>query len=826
MKKSDHKLSIFVLCSFILCSLFSPPAIAQQKLWYKQPAKVWTQALPLGNGRIGAMVFGNPEHELIQLNESTLWSGKPVQTNINPEAFGYLAQVRKAILEEKDYKKGYELTKKMQGLYTEAYMPMSNLMLDEKNPGKISNYYRDLNIENATATTRYTKNGVTYTRTQFISAPANTMVIRITASKPGSISFTASANSVLHYKNSVEDNELLLNGEAPVHAEPNYNHDKKQPIVYGDSAGCGGIRFQVRLKALNNGGTVKYDTSGIRIEKANSVTLLLTAATSFNGYDKCPAKEGKDEKALAKGQMQKAVAVAYDQLLKSHLADYQRYFKRVNFTLLNGDKTNATLATDERLAGYGKGAKDVDLETLYFQYGRYLLISSSRPGGPPANLQGIWNKEIRPPWSSNYTININTQMNYWPAEVTNLSEMHQPLLRFLNDLSTAGQVTAKEFYHAKGWVAHHNTDIWATTNPVGNKGNGDPKWANYTMGGNWLCQHLYEHYRFTGDKNFLAKEAYPIMKSAAEFCLDFLVEDKDGYLVTVPSGSPENDFVDENGQKGAIAAASTMDMAIVWDLFTNVIEASQALGNDQAFREMLILKKKKLYPLHIGKKGNLQEWYKDWEDVDPHHRHVSHLFTLHPGREISPLTTPDFAAAAKKTLELRGDEGTGWSLAWKINFWARLLDGNHAQKLLKDLLRLTGQEGTNYSEGGGSYANLFCAHPPFQIDGNFGGTAGISEMLLQSQLDEVYLLPAIPDSWASGSVSGLKARGNFTVDMAWKDGKIASGKITSQNGQVCVLRTNAPVSIAGISAKPVKTERGYLIKFPTEKGKAYVIKAG
>ncbi|MBE7178769.1 MAG: glycoside hydrolase family 95 protein, partial [Mucilaginibacter polytrichastri] len=439
-----------------LCSPLFNLAQAQQKLWYKQPAEVWTQALPLGNGKTGAMVFGKPDHELIQLNDATLWSGKPVATNVNPEAFSYLTQIRKAILEEKDYKKGYELTKKMQGFYSEAYMPLGDLLIDDAGSGAVNNYYRDLDIGKATATTRYTRNGVTYTRTAFISAPDQVMVIRITADKPGSISFTAKANSQLRYKILPAKEAYVLQGEAPVHAEPNYNHDKKQPIIYGDSADCGGMRFQLRMKALNTGGSVMTDTAGIHVRNANAVTLFLTTATSFNGYDKCPAKEGRDEKKLAEEQLQSAVARPYETLLQRHLADYQKYFKRVDFKLLNGDAKNAVLPTDERMIGYGKGAHDVDLESLYFQYGRYLLISSSRPGGQPANLQGIWNKEIRPPWSSNYTININTEMNYWPAEATNLSEMHEPLLRFLKDLSASGRITAKEFYHAKGWVAHHN----------------------------------------------------------------------------------------------------------------------------------------------------------------------------------------------------------------------------------------------------------------------------------------------------------------------------------------------------------------------------------
>ena len=584
------------------------------------------------------------------------------------------------------------------------------------------------------------------------------------------------------------------------------------------------MRFESLIKAVTKDGMLQTDTSGIHVTNASDVILFISAATSFNGFDKCPDKNGKDEHALAKRYLDNAMNKSYESLRDRHIADYQHYFNRVTFTIKDTAGNHHSLPSDKRLEAYSNGGYDPGLETLYFQYGRYLLISSSRPGGTPANLQGIWNKELRAPWSSNFTININTQMNYWPAEVTNLSEMHEPLFNLIKELSVTGTGTAKEFYGFRGWVAHHNSDIWAASNPVG-EGNGDPRWANWAQGGNWLCRHLWEHYSFTGDQQFLRETAYPLMKGAATFCLDWLVEDKDGYLVVAPSVSPENVFRYAEGKESDVSVATTMDMSIIWDLFTNLIEASSILNIDKEFRNLLIEKKNKLFPLHIGKKGNLQEWNKDWDDVEVHHRHVSHLFGLHPGREISPITTPAFAAAAKKALEIRGDEGTGWSKAWKINFWARLLDGNHAHLLLQDLMRYTDEKSTNYSAGGGTYPNFFDAHPPFQIDGNFGGTAGIAEMLLQSQLEEIHLLPALPVIWKEGNIKRLRARGNFEVSISWKDHRLAMAIITSFSGGMCKIRTSLPVQVKDVKAKTHSDGNGYVTVFNTEKGKTYVVSA-
>jgi len=790
------------------------------KLWYNRPATQWVESLPLGNGHIGAMVFGGVDEELIQLNESTLYSGGPVKKIINPDAYTYLRQIREALLKEADYSKANVLAKKMQGFFSESYMPLADVMIRQDfHNRQPATYRRELDLQDAIVTTSFTINGVTYQRELFTSAPANAFVMRITASRKAALDFDIATASQLHYRVAVKgSNEIVVNGKAPAHVDPSYYNPKdREHVIYEDTGGCNGMRFRYNIKVLSADGEITADTTGIHVKNATAVTIFITAATSFNGFDKCPDKEGKDENAIAASFMKNAVAQPYAQLKAAHVKDYQRYFNRVLFTVRDttGVNKNSLLPTDERLKDYSDGAYDPFMETLYFQYGRYLLISSSRPGAPPANLQGIWNKELRAPWSSNYTININTQMNYWPAESTNLSEMHLPLLQWLKGLSVNGARIARELYHCNGWVAHHNSDIWGCANPVGDLGAGDPVWANWYMGANWLCQHLWEHYAFTMDKNFL-REAYPIMKQAALFSLDWLVKDSSGYWVTAPSTSPENKFRDAKGRPQAVSVATTMDMSIIWDLFTNVIEASRALAMDEAFRKRLSRVKKDLYPMRIGSNGELLEWYKPFPETDPQHRHVSHLFGLHPGRQISKIGTPEFFAAAKKTLEIRGDAGTGWSRGWKINWWARLQDGNHAYKLIRQLLNYSGADGKS---GGGTYPNLFDAHPPFQIDGNFAGTAGITEMLLQSHLGEIHLLPALPSAWEQGEVKGLKARGGFTVDIRWAKDRLVSATVTPVANGVCRIRNNNNFSVNALLAS--REGDDFVLSVKMKKGQHY-----
>lgn len=780
----QYKGGLFFVINCVLFTTISAQNNSALKLWYKRPATRFEEALPVGNGRLGAMLYGGINAERLSLNEETLWSGGPVDPHMNPNAKDYLQPVRTALFNE-DYRKADSLMKFMQGKYSESYAPLGNLFLEFRHAtNNVVHYKRELDIQNAVSRVSYQANGTEYTREYFASYPDQVIVIRLHSKGKDKLDVKCKFNSLLLHRRAKGKGSLVMKGYAPFHAEPNYRGNIPNAIVQ-DTVNA--MRFISQLSILKTDGKKEWSDSTVHISNASEILLLLSMGTSYNGIHKNPGKDGRNEIKIANDYLRAAMLKPYNDLLKRHTADFRKYFDRVQFTL--SDSSLNHLTTVERLNRFANGQKDNHLISLYYQYSRYLMISSSRPGGIAANLQGIWNEEMRPPWSCNYTTNINAEMNYWGVETGNLSEMHGPLFDLVERLQHTGAVTAKEYFNCGGWTCNHNTDIWAMTNPVGGFGEGDASWASWPMGGVWLSTHLWEHYAFTKNKRFLGGKAFPIMRGAVLFCLDFLTPDKKGYLVTAPATSPENYYrMPAPEYSGSVAYGTTADLAMVRQLFTDFLKASNVLKSEGEIQKQVRNALEKLYPYQIGKKGHLQEWYYDWDDVDPRHRHLSHLFAAYPGSTITSSATPALADAVRRSLEIRTNEGTGWAITWRINLWARLQNEERAYDAIKKLLRFIGSDAVIKMSGGGTYANLFCAHPPFQIDGNFGGGAGIAEMIVQSHQGFIELLPALPKEWSGGEVKGLCARGGFEINIKWKDGMLLSAEVFSKQGGEAVMR--------------------------------------
>ena len=758
------------------------------KLWYNKPAYAFEESLPLGNGKLGALIYGGANNDSIQLNDITLWTGVPVNPIEGGEAYKWIPKIREALFKE-DYKTADSLQHYVQGHNSEFYQPLGMINIKDCNQGEFTDYYRELSLDNSLATVLYKRNGIRYTKEYFASHPDKMIAIRLSASQKRAINSDISLTSLIPHQVKASRGQLTMTGH-----------------VLGDEANS--THYCAILQVKNTDGKVWASDSVLHLKDVSEAVIYLVNETSYNGFDKHPVKEGAPYIENVTDEAWHLANFTYEEFKQRHIADYKKLFDRVSLNL-KGAKFDLLRPTDKQLLAYSDyHESNPYLEQLYFQYGRYLLISSSRTKGVPANLQGLWAPALRSPWRGNYTININLEENYWPAEVANLSELVAPVDGLVEGMAITGRHNAQHFYGIdKGWCAGHNTDAWAMSNPVGT-GNESPQWSNWAMGGAWLVETLWDHYDYTRDTEYLRNTAYPLMKGAADFLLEWLIPNphNPNELITAPCTSPEADYINDKGYRGSSFYGGTADLAIIRELFKNTIKGAKVLGIDDDYQQQLQAALSRLRPYNIGKRGNLMEWYHDWEDQDWHHRHQSHLLGLYPFHQISVDKTPELAAAATKTLEIKGDNSTGWSTGWRINLWARLHRADKAYQIYRKLLTYVSPEVYKDSKhrSGGTYPNLFDAHPPFQIDGNFGGTAGVCEMLMQCDGEIMDLLPALPKEWAAGEIKGIKARGNYEIDLVWNNGKVSKASITSKNAGNLTVKYNGKQKALSFKAGETK----------------------
>lgn len=765
---------VLTLTLALASQIGSQAASLPYKLWYNQPARAFEESLPIGNGKLGALIYGGVDKDSLYLNDITLWTGTPVNPNEGGDAYKWIPKIREALFKE-DYKTADSLQHYVQGHNSEYYQPLGLLQIKDANSGKASQYYRELSLDNSIAQVSYLRNGVKYTKEYFASHPDKLIAIKLGASQKNAINCEISLTSLIPHKVKASQQQLTMTGHVTGNEENS-------------------IHYCTILQVKHTDGKVWATDSTLHLQNVSEAIVYLVNETSYNGFDKHPVKEGAPYIEKVTDDAWHLANFTYEEFKQRHITDYKSLFGRVNFKLDKAQCDTKRTTAEQLLAYTDQQERNPYLEMLYFHYGRYLLISSSRTPGVPANLQGLWAPALYSPWRGNYTININLEENYWPAEVANLSELVAPVDGLIKGLASTGKHNAQHFYGInKGWCAGHNTDAWAMSNPVGT-GNESPQWSNWALGGAWLVQTLWDHYDYTRDTDYLRNTAYPLMKGAADFLLEWLIPDphNPAQLITAPCTSPEADYINDKGYQGSTFYGGTADLAIIRELFKNTIKGAQALGIDTEYQQQLQSALERLRPYHIGKRGNLMEWYYDWDDQDWHHRHQSHLLGLYPFHQISVDKTPELAAASTKTLEIKGDNSTGWSTGWRINLWARLHRADKAYQILRKLLTYVSPDSFNDKthRSGGTYPNLFDAHPPFQIDGNFGGTAGICEMLMQSDGETMYLLPALPEAWKNGEITGIKARGNYEVSLRWKNGKVNKATITCQKAGNLTINYN------------------------------------